>query len=242
MAVQESASPITAVPTSLRDRKKLATRRTLRQAALRLVADRGLDRVTVEDIAEEAGVSTRTFFNYFPTKEAVLFGADPARFESLRTRVLDRPAKEDALTALRRTLVEESRSISEELSALGGDPADWLSRMRAAHGDAHLRAAHAAHMASVERILAEAVATRLGTDLEEDPYPMLLCGAAVGAMRAVFSIWANGGGRVALEELAEAAFQTLADGFPERCTIRRIAGLTGSRAGRASGMFRRSRH
>ena len=241
MAVNESVGALISPPISLRDRKKLATRRTLRQAALRLVAERGFDRVTVEDIAEEAGVSTRTFFNYFPTKEAALFGANPARFESLRVRVLERPAKEDVLTAVRRTLVDEARSISEEFSALGGDPSDWLSRMRTAHGDAHLRAAHAAHMVSVERILADAVATRIGSDIESDPYPTLLSGAAVGVMRAVFSIWASAEGQVALDELTDAAFQALTDGLPERCAIRRMSRRSAPRAGRGSGIFRRSR-
>ena len=73
---------------SLRERKKLATRRSLRRVALDLVAERGFAHVTVEDIAEAADVSPRTFFNYFPSKEAALFGADPERVAALRERVV----------------------------------------------------------------------------------------------------------------------------------------------------------
>src|SRR6201993_2146611 len=87
---------------SLRERKKLATRRSLRRAALDLVAERGFAHVTIEDIAEAADVSPRTFFNYFPSKEAALFGeADPDRAGRLRDQVASEAPGEPALTALR---------------------------------------------------------------------------------------------------------------------------------------------
>lgn len=76
----------------LRDRKKRLTRQALADAALDLVAERGLDGITVEDIAAAAGVSARTFFNYFATKEEALLGPDPDAGPRLARRILDQPA------------------------------------------------------------------------------------------------------------------------------------------------------
>lgn len=207
---------------SLRERKKLATRRSLRRVALDLVAERGFVHVTVEDIAEAADVSPRTFFNYFPSKEAALFGANPERVAALRERLVHEAPGQTALEALRVVLVGEAQALAEELDELGGDPAFWLKRMKAAHVDPHLRAAQAAHLAMVERVVADALAERLGADPEHDPYPVLLAGAAIGVMRATMTFWASSGGAMALAQLTDAACQALADGLPEHGGLRRI--------------------
>jgi AcrR family transcriptional regulator len=208
---------------SLRERKKLATRRALRRAALDLVAERGFTHVTVEDIAEAADVSPRTFFNYFPSKEAALFGDDTGRTEALRLRLIQQSPGESALEVLRAVLVEEARARTEELRELGGDPASQLQRMKASHLDPHLSAARASHMATIECIFAEALAERLGTDPARDPYPLLLATAAMGVMRAAMSFWASSGGAVPLDQLVDSAAQALADGLPENCALRDIA-------------------
>jgi AcrR family transcriptional regulator len=63
----------------LRERKRLATRRAIQLAALRLVKSRGLDSVTIDDISRDADISARTFFNYFASKESALVGEGPMR-------------------------------------------------------------------------------------------------------------------------------------------------------------------
>jgi len=102
-----------------RDRKKHATRQALRNAALQLVAERGFAHVTVEDIAEAADVATRTFFNYFPSKESAVIGADPDRVVQLKSSLLARPLQESPLEAVGSVLVEYAATIEQELASCG---------------------------------------------------------------------------------------------------------------------------
>jgi AcrR family transcriptional regulator len=214
---------------SLRERKKLATRRSLRRVALDLVAERGFAHVTVEDIAEAADVSPRTFFNYFPSKEAAVVGADPDRVATLRERIVHEAPGESVLTALRVVMTSEAEAWADELSELGGDPADWLRRVKEARADPHLRAAHAAQMAMVERAITEGLAERLGTDPDRDPYPGLLAAMAAGVFRSSMNFWAGSGGTMPLGQLIDLAFRALADGLSERCELRHVTGNVADR-------------
>lgn len=215
----------TDTPVSLRERKKLATRRLLRRAALILVAERGLANVTVEDIAEAAEVSPRTFFNYFPSKEAALFGGDPDRAATLRDRIASEAPAEPALDALRTVLAQDAEELADELRSLGGDPVDWLRRMKIARTDSQVRAAHAAQMARIERAIGEGLAARLGADQETDPYPWVLAAAAVGVFRACMAFWAGSGGTVQLRQLVDQAFRSLSEGLPEHGALREYGAL-----------------
>lgn len=214
---------------SLRERKKLATRRLLQRTALELVARQGYANVTVEDIAEAAEISPRTFFNYFPSKEAALFGFDPEREEALRQRLVDQPATLSPLDALRAVFVEEVCTLSHELGELGGDAATWLRRMKEAQGDPQVMAARAAHAAKMERALAAGLAERMGVD-EEDPYPVLAVSAAMGAMRAAMRMWAQLGETIELAALVDAAFRALGQGLPPDCLKELV---NGKRKGRS---------
>ncbi|HEY3954946.1 MAG TPA: TetR family transcriptional regulator [Streptosporangiaceae bacterium] len=216
------AAPAEEARASLRERKKLATRRALRRIAFQLAAERGFSNVTVEDIAEAAEVSTRTFFNYFPSKEAALFGNDPERVAALREQIAQVAPGESALDALRAAMTSDAQAVADELTELGYDPAIWLRRAKEARADPHLRAARAAQMALVERAITEGLAQRLGTDPDADPYPALLAATAAGVFRTSIAFWAASGGTVPLDRLINLAFQALADGLPENCTLRNI--------------------
>jgi AcrR family transcriptional regulator len=86
----------------LRELKKQRTREAIASTAFHLFEQRGFDRVTVAEVAEAAGVSVKTVFNYFPTKEDLLFDEVPARQAALVEAVRDRDPGESVPEALRR--------------------------------------------------------------------------------------------------------------------------------------------
>lgn len=77
---------------TLREQKRLATRDAIEDAATKLVDGRGFNDVTVEEICEAAGISRRTFFNYFDSKDAAVLGGPSKEFtEDVRQRFLTEP-------------------------------------------------------------------------------------------------------------------------------------------------------
>src|SRR5690242_10659159 len=97
----------------LRERKKIATRQALHEAALRLAAEHGVDGVTVEAIADDAGVSRRTFSNYFASKEQALLHGDQERMLRLVEAMRARPVGEQPWTALTNAAAEFYRELGD---------------------------------------------------------------------------------------------------------------------------------
>src|SRR5262249_16110132 len=86
----------------LRELKKRHTREQIAEKAFGLFAARGFDRVTVHEVAQAAGVSEKTVFNYFPTKEDLFFDEVAEREASLVEEIRTREPGESVLAALQR--------------------------------------------------------------------------------------------------------------------------------------------
>jgi AcrR family transcriptional regulator len=190
-----------------RERKKRDTRRRLQRAALDLVSERGLSRVNTEEIAEAADVSSRTFFNYFASKEEALSGDDPDRAERLRRALVGRPAGEGPLASLRAIMLDLAAELADRRD-------EWRQRMSLVHVEPQLLAASFASWSRVESALARGVAERAGLDVERDPYPALLVAATVSAMRTCLLRWGRSDQSVPLPEMVAEAIDLLAAGLP----------------------------
>ena len=101
----------------LRERKRTRTRLMIQAEALRLFAEQGYAETTVEQIADAAAISPRTFFRYFPTKEDVVLWDeyDPEAQELFSARPADEPAAETVRAIIRETLGGLQRRDREQL-------------------------------------------------------------------------------------------------------------------------------
>jgi AcrR family transcriptional regulator len=168
----------------LRDRKKEQTRRSLREGAARLFAERGFARTTVEDIAAQANVSKRTFFRYFDSKEDLLLPDLAELFAKVEAELAARPTAEDPLTAVRAALLAAAGAfVGSSLAALA-HPFEEEAGAGPAAGLAAGRLAHA--FTEFEDRLSELVRLRLpAEEPDADLRAAVIAGAALATVRAV---------------------------------------------------------
>jgi AcrR family transcriptional regulator len=157
-------------PVSRRQTRRAATWRAVHESAVQEVLERGLAEATVASIATRAGVSPRTFFNYFPTKEdAVLGTREPALSEDLFAAFLADPA--DPLTRTVRLVAAVLRTGTD------AGPA-FRRRRELVRTFPELRRRTLQHVQAAERITAAALEERLGPDAlavnSEDRFAALL--------------------------------------------------------------------
>ena len=179
---------------TLRDRKKAATRQSLHDAALRLAMANGLDGVTVEDIADEAGVSRRTFSNYFANKEDAILHEDRERTGRLLSLLVARPAGEPPWRALRNAVAGMFRDQDAP------DPA-WVEQLRLLRRHPSLLARQASDQIALERELAAVLVERgHGTDEE---LARLMAATLLVTFRTAAALWLESSGEQSMPELVD---------------------------------------
>jgi AcrR family transcriptional regulator len=190
-----------------REHKKAQTRDELVAAALRLFSRDGFQATTVEDIAEEAKVSPRTFFRYFANKEEVLFHRKDEDLARLEAELKSRPPGESALEALRATVVEYLRRFQEDRDF-------HLLRIRLIREAPSLEAYGLQQHQQWIRVLARTLARRMNVSPVSDLRPVLLAGCGIIAMRSALVPWMQARGSIDIGVFAEQAFDQMQQGFP----------------------------
>jgi len=181
--MSESLTTGPATRAGLRERKKQATRQALSRAALRLATERGLDNVLVEDIAASVDVSTRTFNNYFASKQQAICALGVDRAESLGAALRARPTSEDLWEAITEAVLEHYDDSANEPDR------DWFTAVRLVMSAPSLQGEYLKVNVIVQRVLAEAIAERAGLDNETDMLPMILAGAVTAAGQVAVERW-----------------------------------------------------
>lgn len=195
----------------LRERKKQQTRIALSWAAIRLTVERGFANVTVEDIAAEVGVSSRTFNNYFTSKAQAIAARHLDRARSIAVELRARPAYEplwEAITAAvlaRFALGQDDHGSSDQ---------QWLAGIRLMVNEPSLQGEMLRAGAAAEAELAAAVAERTSTDAGRDLYPLLVAAAVGAASQAAMRQWLRSDPPEPIQPLLREALRQLAAGLP----------------------------
>jgi len=198
----------------LREHKKAATRAALSWAAIRLTVERGLDNVKVEDIAAAAGVSPRTFNNYFPSKAEAIVSRQLDRLLHVAAELRRRPATEPLWAAINRAALAQLEPGPELIAYPAGDPAQWTAGVRVMVAEPSLQGEMLRAGARAEAEVAAAVAERTGTDLRRDLYPHLVAAAVMAATNVAVAHHLRADPPVPMERLLTDALAQFEAGLP----------------------------
>jgi AcrR family transcriptional regulator len=182
----------------LRARARLAMRTEIAETAFALFVRQGFEQTTVDEIAEAAGLSRRSFFRYFPTKEDAVFGLLFDLGEELAAAVVARPASEPPWVALR-------AGCSVMLTPMLQRTDEAIALLRLINDTPSLRVRHQDKVDRWRVLLTDALQARGVPSLEAD----VLASAALAVFDVVCRQWLLTGSAVEPDELMDRAFAVL---------------------------------
>lgn len=191
-------------PISVRERARRAMRAELALLAQDLFATKGYEQTTIEDLVAAAGISKRTFFRYFTSKEDLVLGKHDLWAERLVEAFAARPDDEPLWDALRRAfdVVVDYFDDEAQLSRT-------LAMENVIHGNPALGAGELERISRVQGQLAELVSRRIGQRSPADPRPAAIVGAALSCLVAAKNVWITSGQARLFGELLDEAMGAL---------------------------------
>lgn len=186
MSVQVSFQLDEGKPTGLRSLKKTKTRRAIEDASLRLFEAQGYEETTVEEIAAVAEISTTTFFRYFPSKTDVVLSDHGQQLPALHRAILERPADEPELVAIRQAVLREWVQVI--------DPARTAARARIIATSPLLQGLSYQRGGRWLEVIADALARRRGL-AEPDERSLMVARVALAVLATTIERWIADGCR-----------------------------------------------
>jgi mycofactocin system transcriptional regulator len=181
------------------------TRARIESAALDLFTAQGFEQVTIDEIADTAGISRRTFFRYVTAKADAVWGDFDAHVLRLDALLAASPGAPSVLASICAAYVEVNDYAATDLPML-------RQRMRLIRTEPALQAHSQVRYAAVDRVVAAHVARRTGLD-PEALVPRLVATSTRAAATTAFDVWLADG-RITLGAALHEAFDELAGGFP----------------------------
>ncbi len=160
----------------LRERKRRLTRQLISDAATALFASRGFDEVKVAEVARRVGVSEKTIYNYFPTKESMVLDTADEMVEGLAAALRGRAPEESITEAVVRALANESSRFDADSDALADMVPAFVAMIEQTPS---LHAAWLEVNAQLADVATEELARQAGVD-PRDPEPLIAGRALVG--------------------------------------------------------------
>ncbi|HEX6392387.1 MAG TPA: TetR family transcriptional regulator [Acidimicrobiales bacterium] len=198
---------------TLRERNKARARADIADTALRLFHDRGFEGVTVDEIVRAAGVSRRTFFRYFETKEDALL-ADYPELNTRLTETLEGSDSDEAMLAIRDGMHEMAKWYIDRSDAV-------LARSKVIRDTPiNLAARNLEFLTQWEQAIANAVARQIGSDAS-DLLPRTAAAMIVAAFRAALTQWVRSSCGRSLHDLIDEALDLIEDGLHAPLSTRR---------------------
>jgi TetR/AcrR family transcriptional regulator, regulator of mycofactocin system len=188
----------------LRQRKKDSSRLAIEEAAWDLFAEQGYEETSVNDIAERANVAPRTFFRYFPTKEAVMYPQFDELLQAVREEFRKRPADEPVITSLFESFEVLSGSLEGEASRAQARMAMMKRPGQHPPGTEYFRA-------RLAEATAELVLEREGDNQESRMRARLASGVVSLLIDTAHNCWIEAGANEPLHDVGDRCRQVMGD-------------------------------
>jgi AcrR family transcriptional regulator len=188
-------------PTPLREQTRSVVRSLLARTAIELFAAQGYDDTTLDEVAAAAGVSRRTLFNYFRSKEDLALSSLAEQGDLIAARLAERPAGEDPWAAL--------RAAFQVLEEIDMTPEARLEFITLLFGNDSLRAGHAEKQARWQELFVPLIEPRLPDGDRRTLHARAIAATAIICLQVANEEWVRLGGQADMLDLYDTAVQAV---------------------------------